>query len=141
MRMVLDSLYRLSGLAGAVMLCLILLMVIAQMIARWIEVPVTGLTAIAGYCMAATSFFGLGAIPLDSASVPRRQLETQLHSQRKDVMSSHPGLQQFTFPERFVPLLDKVLDEKVPALMGHMLASAASGSSDDAVTPGALPSS
>ncbi len=60
MRTVLDSLYRLSGLAGAVMLFLILSMVIAQMIARWIEVPVTGLTEIAGYCMAATSFFGLG---------------------------------------------------------------------------------
>ncbi len=60
MRNALDSLYRLSGLAGAVMLFLILLMVVAQMIARWIEVPVTGLTSIAGYCMAATSFFGLG---------------------------------------------------------------------------------
>ncbi len=60
MRTTLDSLYRLSGLAGAVMLFLILLMVVAQMMARWIEVPVTGLTEIAGYCMAATSFFGLG---------------------------------------------------------------------------------
>ena len=59
-RKALDSLYRLSGLAGAVMLFSILIMVIAQMIARWIEVPVTGLTEIAGYCMAATSFFGLG---------------------------------------------------------------------------------
>ena len=60
MRKALDSLYYLSGLTGAVMLFLILLMVIAQMIARWIEVPVTGLTEIAGYFMAATSFFGLG---------------------------------------------------------------------------------
>ena len=60
MRNALDSLYRLAGLAGAVMLFLILIMVVAQMIARWIEVPVTGLTEIAGYCMAATSFFGLG---------------------------------------------------------------------------------
>ena len=88
-----------------------------------------------------TSFSGLGVIPLDSASLPRRQLETQLHSQMKDVMNSHPGLQQFTSYERFVPLLDKVLDEKVPAMMGHMLASAASASADDAVSLGALPSS
>ncbi len=60
MRKVLDTLYRASGLAGALMLLSILIMVVAQMIARWIEVPVTGLTEIAGYCMAATSFFGLG---------------------------------------------------------------------------------
>ena len=60
MRKTLDSLYQLSGFAGATMLFLILLMVVAQMIARWIEVPVTGLTEIAGYCMGATSFFGLG---------------------------------------------------------------------------------
>lgn len=59
-RRLLDRLYQLSGLTGAVMLVLILLMVITQMIARWIEVPVTGLTEIAGYFMAATSFFGLG---------------------------------------------------------------------------------
>lgn len=56
----LETLYRGSGFAGSVMLLAMLFMVIAQMIARWIEVPVTGLTEIAGYCMAATSFFGLG---------------------------------------------------------------------------------
>ncbi len=60
MRRALDTLYQASGLAGAFMLLSMLIMVIAQMIARWIEVPVTGLTEIAGYCMAATSFFGLG---------------------------------------------------------------------------------
>lgn len=60
MRTTLDTLYKLSGLAGGFMLLAMLLMVVVQMIARWVEVPVTGLTEIAGYCMAATSFFGLG---------------------------------------------------------------------------------
>jgi len=60
MRRFLDGLYRASGFAGALMLLGILFMVITQMIARWVEVPITGLTEIAGYCMAATSFFGLG---------------------------------------------------------------------------------
>lgn len=60
MRKTLDTVYRLSGLAGGFMLLTMLVMVVVQMIARWVEVPVTGLTEIAGYCMAATSFFGLG---------------------------------------------------------------------------------
>ena len=55
-----DQLYKVSGIAGAATLCVLLLLVLTQMVARWIEVPVTGLTEIAGYCMAATSFFGLG---------------------------------------------------------------------------------
>lgn len=60
MRRAVDLLYKASGLAGAATLFVLLLLVLAQMVARWIEVPVTGLTEIAGYCMAATSFFGLG---------------------------------------------------------------------------------
>ncbi len=60
MRKILDALYRTSGLAGGFMLLAMLAMVTVQMMARWVEVPVTGLTEIAGYCMAATSFFGLG---------------------------------------------------------------------------------
>ena len=60
MRSFLDGLYRLSGLAAAVSLLVMLFLVIAQMIARWVEVPVTGLPEIAGYCMGVTSFLGLG---------------------------------------------------------------------------------
>lgn len=60
MRGFLDRLYRFSGLAAAVSLLVILFLVVAQMIARWVEVPVTGLTEIAGYCLGATSFLGLG---------------------------------------------------------------------------------
>ena len=60
MRRVLDTLYLASGFVGALMLMAMLFMIIVQMFARWLEFPVTGLTEIAGYCMAATSFFGLG---------------------------------------------------------------------------------
>jgi len=59
MRIALDRLYRISGAIAAAFLVVMLLLVIAQMIARWLETPVTGLTELAGYCMGATSFFGL----------------------------------------------------------------------------------
>lgn len=60
MRKILDNLYLLSGGTAAVFLFCILLMIVIQMIARWSGIVVAGLTDIAGYCMAATSFFGLG---------------------------------------------------------------------------------
>ena len=60
MRKMLDSLYRFSGGLAAIFLFLILLMIAIQMVARWSGIVVAGLTDIAGYCMAATSFFGLG---------------------------------------------------------------------------------
>ena len=61
--------YRLSGLIGASMLVAMLAMVVAQMIARWLEISVTGLTEIAGYLMGATSFFGLGYALSEGAHV------------------------------------------------------------------------
>ncbi len=60
MRKVLDRLYQLSGAIAAFFLFCILLMIVIQMVARWSGIVVAGLTDIAGYCMAATSFFGLG---------------------------------------------------------------------------------
>lgn len=60
MRKILDKLYLLSGDIAAVFLFCILLMIVIQMFARWSGIVVAGLTDIAGYCMAATSFFGLG---------------------------------------------------------------------------------
>jgi C4-dicarboxylate transporter DctM subunit len=60
MRKVLDRLYALSGGIAAFFLFCILLMIAIQMVARWSGIVVAGLTDIAGYCMAATSFFGLG---------------------------------------------------------------------------------
>ncbi len=60
MRKMLDRLYQVSGAVAAIFLFCILLMIVIQMVARWSGVVVAGLTDIAGYCMAATSFFGLG---------------------------------------------------------------------------------
>ena len=60
MRKSLDRLYHLSGGIAAIFLFCILLMIVIQMVARWSGIVVAGLTDIAGYCMAATSFFGLG---------------------------------------------------------------------------------
>tara|TARA_R110002096_G_scaffold64920_3_gene158020 strand:- start:8954 stop:9463 length:510 start_codon:yes stop_codon:yes gene_type:complete len=60
MRKLLDRLYIVSGGIAAFFLFCILLMIVIQMVARWSGVVVAGLTDIAGYCMAATSFFGLG---------------------------------------------------------------------------------
>jgi C4-dicarboxylate transporter DctM subunit len=60
MRKLLDRLYALSGGVAAFFLFCILLMIVIQMVARWSGIVVAGLTDIAGYCMAATSFFGLG---------------------------------------------------------------------------------
>ena len=60
MRKILNKIYHLSGGIAAFFLFCILLMIVIQMVARWSGIVVAGLTDIAGYCMAATSFFGLG---------------------------------------------------------------------------------
>jgi TRAP-type C4-dicarboxylate transport system permease small subunit len=59
LRRCLDGLYLLGGLIGAGFLLLILLIIVAQMIARWTGHVLPGSTAYAGYCMAAASFFSL----------------------------------------------------------------------------------
>lgn len=60
MRLFLDRLYLTSGILAGLMLFGLLTMVVIQMVARWSGLTVTGLTEIAGYCMAATSFLALG---------------------------------------------------------------------------------
>ena len=55
----LDSLYRISGLAAAAALVAILLLVIAQMVARWLGLLLPGGASYAGYAMATASFLGL----------------------------------------------------------------------------------
>ena len=55
----LDKLYRLSGLIASCFMVLILLLIVAQMIARWSNVSFPGSTEFAGYAMACTSFFAL----------------------------------------------------------------------------------
>ncbi|MCP4007974.1 MAG: TRAP transporter small permease [Proteobacteria bacterium] len=58
-RRFLDGLYFTGGMIGAGFLLLILLIIVAQMVARWTGHVLPGSTAYAGYCMAAASFFSL----------------------------------------------------------------------------------
>ncbi|KIN73115.1 TRAP transporter small permease [Sulfitobacter guttiformis] len=56
---VLDGVYFASGAVAAFFMCMILLLIVAQMIARWTGFALPGTTEFAGYAMAATSFFAL----------------------------------------------------------------------------------
>ena len=56
---ILDGLYFASGAVSACFMVTILLLIVAQMIARWTGVALPGTTEFAGYAMAATSFFAL----------------------------------------------------------------------------------
>ncbi len=58
-RRFLDGLYFTGGMIGAGFLILILLIIVAQMVARWTGFVLPGSTAYAGYCMAGASFFSL----------------------------------------------------------------------------------
>lgn len=55
----LDGLYFASGVVAACFMVTILLLIVAQMIARWVNIALPGTTEFAGYAMAATSFFAL----------------------------------------------------------------------------------
>lgn len=59
MRHFLDGLYRLSGMASALALLAVLVLVTTQMVARWAGLIFTGGANYAGYAMAATSFLAL----------------------------------------------------------------------------------
>jgi TRAP-type C4-dicarboxylate transport system permease small subunit len=56
---ILDRLYLASGGVAAGFMLTILLLIVAQMIARWSNLTFPGSTEYAGYAMAATSFFAL----------------------------------------------------------------------------------
>ena len=56
---VLDAVYLGSGVLAATFMVMILLLIVAQMAARWTGVTFEGSTEFAGYAMAATSFFAL----------------------------------------------------------------------------------
>ena len=58
-RALLDGTYRAAGLGAAIGLCTILLLVTAQMVARWFGLVFNGGASYAGYAMAATSFLAL----------------------------------------------------------------------------------
>lgn len=59
MRPLLDSLYKTAGAGAAIALVAILLIVIAQMVARWLGLLLPGGANYAGYAMATASFLGL----------------------------------------------------------------------------------
>jgi TRAP-type C4-dicarboxylate transport system permease small subunit len=60
-RRVLDFLYLASGLIAALCLIAILLLIVAQMVARWTGEVFPGAPNYAGYCMAAASFFAFAS--------------------------------------------------------------------------------
>ncbi len=59
MRPVLDKLYLASGVGASLFLIMILLLISAQMVARWSGAIITGAPDYTGYSMAAASFLGL----------------------------------------------------------------------------------
>ncbi len=56
---VLDRVYTGAGVIAALFMVTILLLIVAQMVARWASLTFPGSTEYAGYAMAATSFFAL----------------------------------------------------------------------------------
>ena len=59
LRRTLDALYLAGGVAGAVFMVLILLVIVAQMVARWSGLVFPGGPSYAGYAMAGSSFMAL----------------------------------------------------------------------------------
>jgi TRAP-type C4-dicarboxylate transport system permease small subunit len=56
LRRILDAVYDAGGVAAAICLVAILLVIVAQMVTRWINLSVPGLSEYAGYLMASASF-------------------------------------------------------------------------------------
>ena len=82
-RRLLDGVYLAGGLVGAGFLCLILVIITVQMIARWSGHVVPGSTAYAGYCMAAASFFSLAYALNHGAHIRVTLLLTRLGRYRR----------------------------------------------------------
>ncbi len=61
LRRALDALYALCGALAAMFLIALLLIIVAQMLARWTGVTFPGATSYAGYCMAAASFLAFAS--------------------------------------------------------------------------------
>lgn len=57
LRKALDALYLAGGIIAAFFLIAILVIIVAQMVARWTGLVFPGATSYAGYCMAGASFF------------------------------------------------------------------------------------
>lgn len=65
----LDAVYFASGVVAAGFMVTILLLIVAQMIARWAGFALPGTTEFAGYSMAATSFFALSHAMTNGAHI------------------------------------------------------------------------
>jgi TRAP-type C4-dicarboxylate transport system permease small subunit len=79
----LDRLYDLCGGVAALFLILLLLVIVAQMAARWSGQQFPGSTDYAGYCMAAASFFALAHALNRGAHIRVALLLTQLGRWRR----------------------------------------------------------
>lgn len=82
-RRFLDATYTISGAIAALFLIAILLLIVAQMIARWTGQVFPGATNYAGYCMAAASFFALAYALNHGAHIRVGLLIGALGSKRK----------------------------------------------------------
>lgn len=65
----LDGVYFASGVIAAFFMVTILLLIVAQMVARWTGFALPGTTEFAGYAMAATSFFALSHAMMRGAHI------------------------------------------------------------------------
>ena len=65
----LDGVYFASGVIAAFFMVTILLLIVAQMVARWSGIALPGTTEFAGYAMAATSFFALSHAMMRGAHI------------------------------------------------------------------------
>lgn len=65
----LDGVYFASGVVAAFFMITILLLIVAQMVARWTGIALPGTTEFAGYVMATTSFFALSHAMIRGAHI------------------------------------------------------------------------
>ena len=83
MRRVLDGLYTVCGMIGAGALIVLLLVILAQILARWAGLTFPGSTDYAGYFMAASSFFALAYALNHGAHIRVSLLLTRLHGRAR----------------------------------------------------------
>ena len=84
-RRALDGLYALCGAVAAVCLITLLVIIVAQIVARWIGVQFPGSTDYAGYIMAAASFFALAYALNEGAHIRVTLLLSRLDGGRRRI--------------------------------------------------------
>ena len=83
LRSSLDALYRGCGALAACFLVALLVIIVAQMAARWTGQVFIGATSYAGYCMAASAFFALAYTLNHGAHIRVNLLLSRLGSARR----------------------------------------------------------